>query len=163
MCILGTELWSSERTIYCAFNCWSNSPTPFPRLLKSTKPGDMRAFNLALGRQRQVDLCKFKASLVYRMSSKTAEDVIQRKPVLKSLTQHLWFIALSEQCNTRNSWEGSKPRTQWYPNNTDRHTPSTSVSILRAGCWGDGLVVETLACKDPQNPQECQVGILVYL
>ena len=27
---------------------------------------------LALGRQRQVDLCEFKASLVYRVSSRTA-------------------------------------------------------------------------------------------
>jgi hypothetical protein len=34
----------------------------------------------ALGRQRQADLCEFEASLVYRVSSRTARD-IQRNPV----------------------------------------------------------------------------------
>ena len=36
----------------------------------------------ALSRQRQADLCEFKARLVYRVSSRTAKD-IQRDPVLK--------------------------------------------------------------------------------
>jgi hypothetical protein len=36
-----------------------------------------------LGRQRQVDLGDFKASLIYRASSKIARD-IQRNPVLKN-------------------------------------------------------------------------------
>jgi hypothetical protein len=36
----------------------------------------------ALRRQRQADLCEFKASLVYRISFKTAKG-IQRNPVLK--------------------------------------------------------------------------------
>jgi hypothetical protein len=40
----------------------------------------------ALGRQRQVDHCEFKASLVYRMSSKIAR-VTQRNPVLKNKTK----------------------------------------------------------------------------
>jgi hypothetical protein len=35
-----------------------------------------------LGRQRQVDLCEFEASLVYRVSSRTARDT-QRNPVSK--------------------------------------------------------------------------------
>jgi len=35
-----------------------------------------------LGRQRQVDLCEFEASLLYRMSSKTARTT-QRNPVSK--------------------------------------------------------------------------------
>ena len=35
----------------------------------------------ALGRKRQVDLCKFKASLVYRVSSRTATTIPQRNPV----------------------------------------------------------------------------------
>jgi hypothetical protein len=30
----------------------------------------------ALGRQRQVDLCEFKASLVYRVSSRTARETL---------------------------------------------------------------------------------------
>ena len=37
---------------------------------------------LALGRQRLVDLCEFKASLVYRVSSRTARIITQRNPVL---------------------------------------------------------------------------------
>ena len=37
---------------------------------------------LTLGRERQMDLCEFKASLVYRVSSRTAK-VTQRNPVLK--------------------------------------------------------------------------------
>ena len=37
---------------------------------------------LALGRQRQEDLCEFEASLVYRASSKTARAT-QRNPVSK--------------------------------------------------------------------------------
>ena len=37
----------------------------------------------ALGRQRQMDLCEFKANLVYRESSRTARVVTQRYPVSK--------------------------------------------------------------------------------
>jgi hypothetical protein len=37
----------------------------------------------ALGRQRQVALCEFKTSLVYRASSRTIRAT-QRKPVLKN-------------------------------------------------------------------------------
>ena len=37
----------------------------------------------ALGRQRQTDLCEFEASLVYRVSFRTARAVTQRNPVLK--------------------------------------------------------------------------------
>ena len=36
----------------------------------------------ALGRERQVDLCEFEASLVYRVSSRTVRDT-QRNPVSK--------------------------------------------------------------------------------
>ena len=35
----------------------------------------------ALGRQRQVDFSEFKASLVYRVSSRTVRTVTQRNPV----------------------------------------------------------------------------------
>ena len=38
---------------------------------------------LALGRQRQVDLCEFKVSLIYKVSSRTARAVTQRSPVFK--------------------------------------------------------------------------------
>ena len=37
----------------------------------------------ALGRQRQVDLCELEASLVYKVSSRTARAVTQRNPVSK--------------------------------------------------------------------------------
>jgi hypothetical protein len=37
---------------------------------------------LALGKQRQVDLCEFKASVIYRVSSRTARDK-QRNPISK--------------------------------------------------------------------------------
>ena len=41
----------------------------------------------ALGRKRQVDLCEFKDSLVYRVSSRTARDT-QRNLVLKKTKQN---------------------------------------------------------------------------
>ena len=40
----------------------------------------------ALGRQRQVDFCEFKANLVYKASSRTAM-VTQRNPVLKNINK----------------------------------------------------------------------------
>ena len=39
------------------------------------------AFNPSYWRQRQADLCEFEASLVYRVSSRTARAVSQRNPV----------------------------------------------------------------------------------
>ena len=47
-------------------------------------PGGGGTLILALGRQRQVDLCEFKASLVYKASSRTVRTVTQRNPVLKN-------------------------------------------------------------------------------
>jgi hypothetical protein len=44
---------------------------------------EVHAFNPSIGRQRQEDLCEFEASLVYRVSSKTAR-AIQRNPVLQN-------------------------------------------------------------------------------
>jgi len=41
----------------------------------------------ALRIQRQVDLCEFKASLVYRASSRTAEATQKKKTVLKKTSQ----------------------------------------------------------------------------
>ena len=40
----------------------------------------------ALGRQRQEDLCEFRVSLVYRVSSKTSRAT-QRNPVLENKTK----------------------------------------------------------------------------
>jgi hypothetical protein len=42
-----------------------------------------------LRRQSQVDLCEFKASLVYKASSKTVRAVTQRNPVLKNKTKQI--------------------------------------------------------------------------
>ena len=39
---------------------------------------------LPLGRQRQADLCEFKASLVYREHSRTGSKATQRNPVSKN-------------------------------------------------------------------------------
>ena len=38
----------------------------------------------AFGRQRQADLCGFKANVIYKMSSRTARAVTQRNPVSKN-------------------------------------------------------------------------------
>ena len=38
---------------------------------------------LALGRQRQADLCEFKANLIYKVSSRTAGTVDQKKSYLE--------------------------------------------------------------------------------
>ena len=54
---------------------------------RKLKPGVVaHTFNPSTGRQRQVDLCEFKASLVYLESSRTART-IQRNPVLKPYLQ----------------------------------------------------------------------------
>lgn len=42
----------------------------------------------ALGRQRQADLCEFKARLVYKVSSRTASKTIQRNLVSKNKKQN---------------------------------------------------------------------------
>ena len=45
----------------------------------------MHTFNPRLGRQRQADLCEFKAGLVYRVSSRTARAITE-KPCLERQT-----------------------------------------------------------------------------
>jgi hypothetical protein len=49
----------------------------------------------ALGRQRQEDLCEFEASLVYRVSSRTARAT-QRNPVLNKQTNNKQFVRPTE-------------------------------------------------------------------
>ena len=46
----------------------------------------------ALRRQRQVDFCEFEASLVYRVSSRTAGAVTQRKSVSKTNKQQKGYL-----------------------------------------------------------------------
>ena len=43
---------------------------------------------LALGRQRQTDLCEFEATLVYRLSSRTSQDCSTEKPCLEKQKQN---------------------------------------------------------------------------
>ena len=38
----------------------------------------------ALGKQRQVDFCEFKASLLYKVSSRTSQGCFTEKPCLKN-------------------------------------------------------------------------------
>ena len=64
----------------------------------------------ALGRQRQVDLCEFEASLVYRASSRTIKAT-QRNPVSKqSKTRHHEAIALDSRARV------------WVPSDGDFRT-----------------------------------------
>ena len=59
----------------------------------------------ALGRQRQINLCKFEASLVYRASSRTARTFTQRNPVLK--TKKIW-----NTCTDFTSWTALTAKPQ---------------------------------------------------
>lgn len=43
---------------------------------------------LALGRERQVDLCEFKASLAYRSSSRTAREILLKQNKTKQKTNN---------------------------------------------------------------------------
>ena len=46
----------------------------------------------ALERQKQADLCEFKSSLIYKVSSRTARAVSQRSPVLKNQRQTIYVL-----------------------------------------------------------------------
>ena len=46
----------------------------------------------ALRRQRPVDLCEFKANLVYTVSSRTAKTVTQRNPVSKNTKSRVSYL-----------------------------------------------------------------------
>jgi hypothetical protein len=56
-------------------------------------------------RQRQVDLCKFKASLVYRVSSRTAKGIHRETLSLKTNKQ-----TNKPQEISADSWRGLVPR-----------------------------------------------------
>jgi hypothetical protein len=75
---LSIALNGSFESVVCNITCvlWKKgSHVPCKNTLVSGAP-----LISALGRQRQADLCEFKASLVYRVSSRTAK-AIQRNPV----------------------------------------------------------------------------------
>jgi len=48
----------------------------------------VHVFNPSILRQRQEDLCQFKASPIVKVSSKTARAVTKRNPVLKNKKQN---------------------------------------------------------------------------
>jgi len=59
--------------------------------------------SLALGRWRQVDLCEFEVSLVYKASFRITRAT-QRNPVLKNKTKQLKQTKLGRQ-NTPKKWK----------------------------------------------------------
>ena len=61
--------------------------------------------NPALGRQRQADFCEFKASLVYKASSRTA-GVTQRNSVSKTKRERERVLNYPEQNEVQNPTEG---------------------------------------------------------
>lgn len=72
--------------------------TPFVRVCSSRWALVVYAFNPILGRERQVDVCEFRVSLVYRMSSLTPElheEAVYRKKEknqrLSTLKKHFWM------------------------------------------------------------------------
>jgi hypothetical protein len=54
----------------------------------------VHTFNPRLGRKRQADLCGFKSSLVYKVSSRKARAVTHRNPVLKTKKKFLKSITI---------------------------------------------------------------------
>ena len=74
----------------------------------------------ALGRQRQIDLCEFEASLVYKASSRTARAVTTKNPVSKNKTkeggEHRQKIdRQAERMRVGGRQEGRKDRRQRGP------------------------------------------------
>jgi hypothetical protein len=61
----------------------------------------VHSFNLSTERQRQMDLFEFQASLVNRVSTRTARATL-RNPVLKSKTKKIYIIpySWSNLCDT---------------------------------------------------------------
>jgi hypothetical protein len=59
----------------------------------------------AFGRQRQVDLYEFEASLVYRMSSRAAKAT-QRNPVSKKNCVTFWKVINDDRCIEHNVTHG---------------------------------------------------------
>ena len=56
------------------------------------------AFNSALGRQRQMDLCEFKANLVYGASSRIGTKAIQRNPVSEKKINNIYIYIFIPPC-----------------------------------------------------------------
>ena len=52
---------------------------------------EAHTFNRALRRQKQADLCEFEASLIYRVSSRTARVVTQRNSALRKISNFRIF------------------------------------------------------------------------
>ena len=53
------------------------------------------SLSLALGRKRQADLCELEASLVYKVSSRTARAT-ERNPVSKNQNKQKSFLKLEQ-------------------------------------------------------------------
>jgi hypothetical protein len=59
------------------------------------------------GRQRQVDLCEFVASLVYKVSSRADRAVTKRNPVSKNKTKQQQRVAKGSQQGADTELQGS--------------------------------------------------------
>ena len=57
----------------------------------------VHAYNPSAPEQRQADLCEFKATLVYRVSSRTARAVTQRNPISELLHRKILFRKNKDQ------------------------------------------------------------------
>jgi len=82
------------------------------RLRVTWQGAGLHTLNPNTGRQRQADLCEFEASLVYRVSSRTARDT-QRNPVSKQTNKdqankHRQVAVMDdgdEYCSLEEGWE----------------------------------------------------------
>ena len=68
-----------------------------------------------IGRQRQADLCEFKISLIYRVSSRTARTVTHKNPVSKNKKNSQAVVAHTFNSST---WEAEVCSTKWVPRQT---------------------------------------------
>ena len=86
-------VWSWRGRLYACVRTRGQCPvsssiiSPFLRKIYLCQAVVSQPVISALGRQRQGDLCEFKASLVYRVSSRTAKIVTQKNPVSKNKKQ----------------------------------------------------------------------------
>ena len=105
----GRQTIHTEPTSWGLYSIVSHIPTctfPHPHLVNKRSSSQWWCAPLipALRRQRQVNLCEFEASLVYRTSSRTAKTVTQRNPVSKERRERKkerWPINVSSNINQK--------------------------------------------------------------
>ena len=78
----------------------------------------------ALGRQRQVDLNEFEASLVYKASSRTARTVTHRNPLSQKQNK-------TKTLSLKNKTKQKQKQTNKKKNKTQIHRVLKSISALK--------------------------------